>query len=296
MRYAITHTTTYSYSEPVPVCQNLVMLTPRDSDIVTCHKHRLLIQPQPRYLDRRLDYHGNVVHGFSIEESHLRLRVVAHSQVTVQAAAATNPEASPSWEYVRDGISQQREVDWWDACPFVFDSPRIRRAVGFAEYAREVFPADRPLVAAVHELTAKIHDDFEYDKDATDVTTTPEEALRLKKGVCQDFAHVAIACLRSLGLAARYISGYLRTQPLAGERRRVGADQSHAWLSVYAGPQGWVSFDPTNNEICGTQHVPMAWGRDFGDVVPIRGVFLGGGKHQLHVAVEVTPVAIRDAP
>lgn len=291
MKYKIVHSTSYVYSAPVSVCHNYIMLTPRDEPTVRCHSHRLLIRPTPQVSTRRKDYFGNHVHAFSIEENHRQLTVTATSRIAVAAPQLPLPAESVPWEQVVAGIAEQSDPQWLDACLFVFNSPRVRRSPEFAAYAQPSFPKGRPILEAVLDFTARIHRDFQYDKKATSVTTAAEEAFRLRKGVCQDFAHIQIACLRSLGLPARYVSGYLRTIPPPGQPRLVGADQSHAWVSVYCGEWlGWVDLDPTNDTACGTDHIPIARGRDYGDVVPIRGVFLGGGEHRLSVSVDVCPL------
>lgn len=290
MRYKITHTTSYAYSEPVRVCHNLVLLTPREDGNVRCKSHRLLIRPTPQASSRRKDFFGNQVHAFSIEENHRSLTVTASSRVNVDLVDYPPPEESTPWETIRDGLTTGTDPLWFEAAPFLFDSPRIHRRAAFAEYAAESFAPERPILEAVLDLTRRIHAEFAYDAKATTVSTGIEEAFLMKKGVCQDFAQIQIACLRSLGLAARYVSGYLRTIPPPGKPRLVGADQSHAWCSVYCGALGWVDVDPTNDAICKTDHVPLAWGRDYDDVTPIKGVFLGGGQHQLRVSVDVAPM------
>ncbi len=291
MQYKITHSTSYQYSTAVSVCHNLVMLTPRDDSRVHIHHHRLTTHPTPQFSSRRKDAFGNVVNAFSIEENHRQLTVTATNRVTVSSHSLPADDSTPAWESVPAAIQEQSDPEWIASARFAFDSPRIACSEEFADYARQSYAPSRPVLAAARDLTSRIHRDFQYDKSATVVTTATSDAFRLRKGVCQDFAHIQIACLRSIGLPARYVSGYLRTYPPPGKPRLVGADQSHAWVSSYCGPEiGWVEFDPTNNCICGTDHVPIAWGRDYGDVVPMRGVFLGGGAHQLKVSVDVMPV------
>lgn len=291
MQYKITHTTAYQYSTAVSVCHNLVMLTPREDSRVRIHHHRLATQPLPQFASRRKDAFGNVVNAFSIEENHRQLTVTASNRVSVAQQSLPADNDSPPWEAVRDGVAGETDPNWLDCSRFLFDSPRITRSGDFAQYALQSFAAARPVLDALRDLTGRIHRDFKYDKSATVVNTATSEAFRLRRGVCQDFAHIQIACLRSIGMPARYVSGYLRTYPAAGKPRLVGADQSHAWVAAYCGPEvGWVEIDPTNNGLCGTDHVPIAWGRDYGDVVPMRGVFLGGGAHQLKVSVDVQPV------
>jgi transglutaminase-like putative cysteine protease len=291
VNYKITHSTSYSYSSPVSVCHNTLMLTPRDSRNVHCQSHRLMIRPTPVVSTRRKDLFGNYVHAISIEESHKQLVITATCKVSVQTSSLPELDASPPWETVARGVADQNDPNWLSVCPFVFDSPRIARSRVFAGYAGESFTEGRPIAVATADLAARIHHDFEYNKKATDVNTSTAAAFQLRQGVCQDFAHIFVCCLRSIGLPAKYVSGYLRTIPPAGKPRLVGADQSHAWGSVYCGPElDWIDFDPTNNCACGDDHIAVAWGRDYGDVVPIKGVFLGGGEHTLQVSVDVAPV------
>jgi transglutaminase-like putative cysteine protease len=289
--YRISHVTTYTYDSPVRVCHNLVMLTPRSDWVVKPLGHRVTVKPHPMVMHRREDYFGNTVHAFSIEESHRQLTVTASGRVEVAYDPLPPPEQSLAWEQVRNAVWAQTDLRWLEACQFRFNSERIQTSVEMADYARQSFRPGQPILAAALDLTRRIYDDFAYDTAATTVHTTPHEAFALRRGVCQDFAHIQVACLRSLGLSARYVSGYLRTYPPAGQPRLVGADQSHAWVSIYCGQQlGWVDLDPTNNRLCNIDHIPIAWGRDYNDVVPIRGVFLGGGQHGISVAVDVSPV------
>jgi transglutaminase-like putative cysteine protease len=291
MKYKVTHTTTYDYSKPVSVCHNRVMLTPRGDSRSRCETHRIRIQPTPRSVNRREDYFGNQVHCFMIEENHRQLTVTASSRVTVNTFAIPDAIQTPHWEGVLDAILEGGDPGWFEACQYTFDSPRVARRAEFAGYAGESFTAGRPVLAAALDLNERIHREFTYDTAATTVTTPTLEAFGNRKGVCQDFAHVEIACLRSVGIPARYVSGYLRTIPPPGEPRKIGADQSHAWVSVYCGSDvGWVDLDPTNDCVCSTDHVPVAWGRDYNDVTPLKGVFLGGGEHQLTVNVDVAPI------
>lgn len=290
MNYKITHITTYSYGSPVRVCHNSVLITPREDANVTCHAHRISIRPNPDVRAARKDRFGNSVTSFSIEENHRQLVVTGSSRVTV--TARTLPEAgdTPPWEEVLTGVREQVDPQWLEAYQFLFDSPRITRSEKFGDVAREVFTKDRPIVDAAMALTAKLHKYFKYDGQATNVFTTPEQAFKQARGVCQDFAQVQVACLKSIGLPARYVSGYLRTIPPPGKPRLVGADQTHAWVSVYCGPElGWVDFDPTNNCLCSEDHISLACGRDYSDVAPFKGVFLGGGDHSLTVSVDVVP-------
>jgi transglutaminase-like putative cysteine protease len=292
MHYKITHSTTYTYGDAVPVCQNEVRLTPREGPGLDCPMHRLVIKPTPTTHSRRLDYFGNHVHAFSIEESHRKMSVTATSRVVVRGGVAPPPESTEAWENLTrpERLQELLGREWIEAWQFRFDSSSARPVPELADYARDSFTPGRPVLAAVLDLTRRMHTDFQYESGATHVATSAEEAFRLRRGVCQDFAHIEIACLRSLGLQARYVSGYLRTIPPPGQPRLVGADQSHAWLSVWCGEAGWIDVDPTNNTLCATDHVTLAWGREYSDVCPIKGVFVGGGAHELSVSVDVLPL------
>ncbi|MFO1062638.1 MAG: transglutaminase family protein [Pirellulales bacterium] len=291
MKYKITHVTTYAYETPVRVCHNLVMLTPREDARVRIRSHNLKISPNPHLFHARRDFFGNFLHAFSIEESHRQLKVISTSRVKVLPRKVQEAKQSVPWESVVRTVADGSDPNWLSTGAYLFDSRRILRSNEFEEYALQSFTPGRPILLCAQELIERIHREFVYDPNATFVNTMPDEAFKLKRGVCQDFAQIAISCLRSLSIPARYVSGYLRTIPPEGKPRLVGADQSHAWLSVYCGPaEGWVDLDPTNNCICGTDHVPIAWGRDYQDVVPLRGVFLGGGQHTLRVSVDVMPL------
>jgi transglutaminase-like putative cysteine protease len=249
-----------------------------------------VIRPTPTTSAHRTDFFGNQFVAFSIEENHRQLRITATCRVALQPFELPRLDELETWESVAGGVSAQTDPHWLEAWPFLCDSPRIARKATFASYARESFPSGRSALDAVQDLTARIHRDFKYDTNATDVRTSTDDAFRLQKGVCQDFAHIEIACLRSMGIPARYVSGYLRTVPPPGKERLIGADQSHAWISAYCGRAGWIDFDPTNNSVVSADHVPLAYGRDYTDVAPLRGVFLGGGSHILKVSVDVMPV------
>ena len=238
----------------------------------------------------RLDYFGNRTLYFSLNEPHRTLEILARSLVEVSLRPDVDRAASPAWEDVREALRTPRRRDILDACQFVFDSPQAGVAQSVVEYARPSFRARRPLLEAVWDLVNRMHRDFAYDSQATDVSTPVTEVMAKRRGVCQDFAHVAIAALRGLGLSARYVSGYLLTRPPPGRPRLVGADASHAWLSVFVPDAGWYDFDPTNNLQPADEHITVAWGRDFSDVTPVRGVILGGGRHVVRVSVDVTPV------
>lgn len=287
--FKITHTTTFRYAETVPICHNEVHLTPRDTQWQTCHNFRLHIRPHPDAVVKRTDFFGNHMQQFSIQEGHRRLSVTASSRVEVRPRELAADSLSPAWESVRDELQSNRGAARLDAIQFLFDSPSVVASANLHEYAKPSFAAGRPILEAVRELTARIHADFKYDPRATTVNTPVEEVLEMRRGVCQDFAHLQIGCLRSLGLPARYVSGYLRTIPPPGKPRLVGADASHAWLSVYCKDWGWIDVDPTNDCLTYLDHITVAWGRDYTDVCPINGVFVGGGTHTMYVSVDVEP-------
>lgn len=289
--YRIIHETAYRYSEPVALCQNQLRMRPRNQANLVCHSCEVEIDPPPASIHRHPDYYGNVVDSFAIESLHQALRVRVTSRVSISTPDAENLSRAPAWAdliaIVRRG---DKPVDW-KAREFVFASRRIALSAKFADYARAIMQPHTNIIDAVDALTKHIHSDFRYDTQATDVNTTTEDAFLMKAGVCQDFAHVQIACLRSLGLPTRYVSGYLRTYPPEGKPRLVGSDESHAWISVYAGSEiGWVDFDPTNAVRTGTDHIPMCLGRDYDDISPMRGIVMGGGKPILRVSVDVLPV------
>lgn len=289
MKYRVTHTTKYSYSEPVPVCHNQVHLAPRKLPSQRCTDFALLLSPAPPDRQQRTDYFGNRVDYFAIHEAHLGLTVTATSHIELSNLPKIDPEATMPWEEVAAALAKDLTPNGLAVQQFAYPSQHIwlpTRPI-FLEYARESFPAGRPILAAALDLTARIHKDFRYDPKATTVTSTLEEVFRGRAGVCQDFAHLEIACLRSLGLASRYVSGYLRTTPPPGKQRLVGADASHAWVGLWCGPAGWVDLDPTNNVIPATDHITVAWGRDYADVCPIQGVAIGGGQHIMTVSVDV---------
>jgi transglutaminase-like putative cysteine protease len=290
MTYRIVHKTTYEYTQPVSFGTHVAYLIPRSQPHHSCTSHQLVITPAPDSQRERVDYFGNSFAFFTISEPHEELIIEARSLVVVDGPSVTWPEHSPSWDDVARSLPSDLSPAALDAYQFVFESPRIRPGAAFAAYASPSFPAGRPLTDALLDLTARIHKDFRFDSKATTVRTSPEEVLRSKRGVCQDFAHLQAACLRSLGLAAMYVSGYIRTYPPPGRPRLVGADASHAWVSVYCPGAGWLDVDPTNNLIPSVSHVKLAWGRDYGDVSPVRGVILGGRDHKLEVGVDMEPL------
>ncbi len=289
MKYEVAHRTTYHYSEPVTLGHNSAHLTPRTLAGQRCLANRLVILPAPSCQRSWTDYFGNHVTYFTVEEEHRELTITATSEVVMEACELPLVASPPPWEAVRDAVRWNRDAPNLAAAPFAFDSPCVGRDDRLATYAAVSFTPGRPLLEAALELTGRIFHEFKYDPTATSVSTPTMEVFEKRRGVCQDFAHLEIGCLRSLGLAARYVSGYLLTDPRPGQPRLVGADASHAWLSVFSPGQGWIDLDPTNNVVPAMRHVTVAWGRDYGDVCPIKGVFLGGGSHWMTVAVDVVP-------
>jgi transglutaminase-like putative cysteine protease len=289
MIYQVHHTTTYAYPGTVSVCHNAVYLRPRDSAHQRCLGYELVILPEPGIRSQSVDFFGNAVTFFAVQEPHRTLTVTAHSTVEVTPYVPPHPDHTPAWETVCDILHHERSVAVLEATQYLFDSPHIRWSPRLRQYAAPSFPPGQALLTAVLDLTRRIYADFIYDPKATSVSTPLHAVLRARRGVCQDFAHVQIGCLRALGLAARYVSGYLVTQPPPGRPRLLGADASHAWVSVYCPGYGWLDADPTNNVLPSDRHITVAFGRDYSDVSPIKGVFLGRGQHSMRVAVDVIP-------
>jgi transglutaminase-like putative cysteine protease len=289
VQYKVTHTTTFQYNHPVPLCQNMVHLMPRTTPHQKCAYHRLIVRPQSATTERRWDYFGNQMQYFAIDQPHKQLKVTSVSRVELEPHPLNVEAQKTTWEAACKQPRQEPNAVDLQIIQYAFPSPHVRRSDEFADYAKKSFAAGRPIVAACKELTERVYTDFKYDPLATTISTPIEEVFVKRRGVCQDLAHVQLACLRSLGIYARYVSGYLRTNPPEGKPRLIGADASHAWLSVYCGDVGWVDFDPTNNCITNTDHITVAWGRDFRDVSPVRGIFVGGGSQTMTVSVDVAP-------
>lgn len=292
-RYHVIHETRYVYESPVSISRQLLHLTPRDCPWQTRLAHEVTIDPEPGLDEARSDAFGNPVRQFSIESPHHNLLVRAESRIEVRSRPTFVPFVnSPPWEKCCAALAFGALPIHLDASVYLFESPYTRVKREFAAYAAPSFVPGRPLLEAVKSLMGRIFREFKFDAKATTVATPVLTVLEEKRGVCQDFAHLMLSCLRSMGVSARYVSGYLLTKPPPGKPRMIGADASHAWISVYC-PQGdrgiWVDFDPTNNLLPDTQHITLAWGRDFGDVSPLRGVILGGDTHMPEVAVTVMP-------
>jgi transglutaminase-like putative cysteine protease len=290
MKYQVVHSTEYQYTEAVPVCHNELHLRPREHPRQICLSSNLTVDPLPSRMAWRRDYFGNPATLFTIQEPHERLTIVSESIVDVSPPLPVSPASTPPWEEIRDRFALGQPPWWLEARQFVLASPYVPLGGELFEYATPSFPLGRPWLEGVLDLTRRIYQEFVYDPRATTISTPVLEVLKMRRGVCQDFAHLQIACLRSLGLPARYVSGYLLTLPPPGMPRLVGADASHAWVSVFCPEIGWVDIDPTNNQIPTLHHITLGWGRDYSDVSPVKGVITGGGSHAVRVSVDVTPL------
>lgn len=294
MKYRVMHKTSYFGQQPVSIGHNQAWLEPREVQHQRVESFSLKISPTPSTRSQQRDYFGNPVTLFSFNEGYESLHVTGTSFVTVLPRPSLQDESvisqSPAWESVAEAAGRHATTESFKAFEFVFRSPRVNWSDEVREYARVSFTPGRPILQALSELTRRVHQDFAYDPRATTVTTPVLEVFKIRRGVCQDFAHLQIAMLRSLGIPARYVSGYLRTYPPEGKPRLVGSDASHAWLAVYCDPLGWVDVDPTNDKFTSTDHITLAWGRDYSDVPPLTGVFIGGGHTRLAVEVDVLPL------
>lgn len=292
MKFVVRHTTQYFYEQPVSSCYNLAYMLPRATHNQQLHKVSVTISPESTVSNTRTDYFGNQLYQFSIENEHTEMEVTVVSSISVEESPLNrNLDFGNTCAYSRRYLLENTDEECLAAREFVLDSPMIQQHADLAAYAAPSFTEDRPFLSAVMELTERIYNDFTYDPEFSDIATPLSEVMKHKRGVCQDFAHFAIGCLRSLGYPARYVSGYLETLPPPGKEKLVGADASHAWFAVFSPGEGWFEFDPTNNTITGEQHITTAWGRDYSDVTPLKGILFGGGqKHTLSVSVDVQRV------
>jgi transglutaminase-like putative cysteine protease len=292
IKYRISHETRYAYASEVVHAHQALHLTPRPLVNQQCSEHRLTLTPLPNYTQSASDAFGNTVTRLEFDWPHAELSVLAEMTVTVNAPAAVDFETSLPWERVRDDLaysSHARTPEELDAIRYRMQSPYVRIKNAFVDFSNDCFAPGKPIASCALDLSNKLHRTLTYTPGGTTIDTPLLKVLEERRGVCQDYAHLMIACLRARGLAARYVSGYLRTAPMDGAPQLVGADASHAWVAVYAPPLGWIDLDPTNGLIVGKDHITLAWGRDFGDVSPLRGVIVGGGSHTLKVRVTVTP-------
>lgn len=291
MIYDVSHRTLYRYSVPVVQSQHIVHMSPRAVERQRIKGHALLIEPAPTIRTEREDYFGNRVVMFDIEQEHKELIVHARSTIGVTARPAPDFSVSTPWDELARRIANPLAGTDLDVARYACASKNTRASPDIAAYARQSFPADRPVLVGAWDLIERIYSDFTFDPTATDVSTPITQVLQQRRGVCQDFSHLALACLRAMRLSARYVSGYILTRPPAGAPRLAGADASHAWISVWSPEFGWVDFDPTNGLMPRDEHITIAYGRDYDDVSPISGILLGGSEHSVHVGVDVVPVA-----
>lgn len=291
MKYRITHTTKYKYAGTVPIGYNRVYLTPRNFPGQECLRSQLSVEPVPAVFGQRSrDFYGNEVVFFTVQEQHNVLEITARSEVRLNPVLIVDPASTAPWEEALRLVREGRDPDTFDALQFTFPAETVAVSAALRDYARESFAPGTPVLAAAAGLMTRIYKDFAYDPEATTVTTPVEEILEKRRGVCQDFAHLQIGCLRALGLPARYVSGYVAPRNSGSGQAYVGAQASHAWLSLYTPGAGWVDLDPTNNCLPSAEHITVAWGRNYDEVSPVRGVILGGGTQRLLVEVDVARI------
>ncbi len=289
MKYRLRHATEYTYATPVDLASHMLHLSPRTLPWQSVAGTRITVTPQPSRTVRAQDHFDNETTWLFLDQPHERFEVTLEAEVVVAAPNSPDEAATKSWEEVArlaasGGVSA-------DASEFVFPSPLVAAEPAARAYAEPCFTPGRPVFSALRELTVRIRNDFVFRPGVTDISTPVSTVLARRQGVCQDFTHLMIAALRGFGLPARYVSGYLRTRPPPGQPRRRGADQSHAWVGCWLGPEhGWIGLDPTNDLVVADEHVVLAWGRDYGDISPIRGVLLGGGRHEVKVSVDLEPL------
>ncbi|MEI7728853.1 MAG: transglutaminase family protein [Verrucomicrobiota bacterium] len=288
--FEIKHVTTYRYEGAVALSHHLLRLTPRELNRQRCLSHFIELDPTPTVTATHTDYFGNRVTFITQESVHSEFTVIAQSTVAVGPASIPDPAETPPWETVRRLCNGDHTGRSLEATEFVYNSPLVQVHRGYADYAAASFTPNRPMLEAALDLTRRIHADFKFDAKATTVATPLQQVFQQRRGVCQDFAHIQIACFRAMGIPARYVSGYLETLPPVNQPRLIGADASHAWVAFFCPGLGWTDLDPTNNVLPSLRHITLGWGRDFSDVSPIRGVILGGGHHTLKVGVDVIPL------
>lgn len=286
--YSLKHVTHYDYHYPVALSHHAVYLEPKTLPYQTCSEYLLSTEPAFVDLRKRIDFFGNTMGLFSIQQEHHELIITSTSTVEVIRPVPDLKALTATTQMTQQWLSNTDTA--LDIKQYLSPSPHVPPASAHvAAFAREHIAAEAPVAQAVYDLAGVIKSTFTFDNEATDINTTVDDFFKIKRGVCQDFTHFMIACLRSLGLATRYVSGYILTHPLPGEPRLEGSDASHAWVSIYIPDYGWMDIDPTNNLICSDQHVTVAWGRDFSDVSLVRGAITGGGSHDLDIAVTMTP-------
>ncbi|MEM6641602.1 MAG: transglutaminase family protein [Bacteroidota bacterium] len=291
MRYQVRHITEYKYDFPASLCHNLIFQTPQRFAYQEVESHDCKIDPEPSSFVRRKDFFENEFLYFSLHKTHQKLKVTSSCKVALSQPVWMQADASATvpWEVLASELQTPKVLN--DIRQYYLESPYVPVITGVKDYALASFTPHRPIMEAVLELNTRINKDFKFTPGFTEISTPLKEVFKEKKGVCQDFAHFGLSCLRSLGLAARYMSGYIETIPAPGQKKMVGADASHAWIAVYIPPLGWVEFDSTNNLLVSDQHVRVAVGRDFGDVVPMKGIVYSGGGQEMEVKVDVNRLA-----
>jgi len=290
MRYRINHVTTYEYARAVDLGRHMLHLAPRALPWQLVIASALMADPVPTMMEQGLDHFGNGVTWMALDQPHARFSLTLDAVVDVAFPAPPPAEATWAWEQVAESARLGGPAGW-QAAEFAFGSPMAPADAAAGAYAALSFPPGQTVLAGLLDFMARIRHEFAFKPGVTTISTPVSRVLAQRAGVCQDFTHLMLAGLRALGLPARYVSGYLRTHPPAGQTKRQGADQSHAWVGAWLGPEhGWVDLDPTNNLVVQDEHLVLAWGRDYGDISPVRGIILGGGSHTLSVAVDLAPV------
>ena len=292
MQFRIRHSTHYKYARRVTHCYNLANVVPRNTRRQRCLSNRITVSPHPAVTRKRTDYFGNEACHFEIQRTHKELIITSESEVQIEDHdRELDLDLGYSYQETLDYLRQTKTQQVLDATEFILNSPMIERSEALADYARPSFEPGRSLKACVSELTSRIFNDFAYDPEFTTIATPLSEVLEHKRGVCQDFAHLQVGCLRSMGIPAKYVSGYIETLPAPGEEKLVGADATHAWIAYFSPNEGWVEFDPTNDKAANSQHIVTALGRDYYDVTPVKGDIIGVGDSPiLSVSVDVARI------
>tara|TARA_R110002167_G_scaffold58959_7_gene166972 strand:- start:3104 stop:3982 length:879 start_codon:yes stop_codon:yes gene_type:complete len=292
MRYKVTHSTKYKYAARVTHCYNLANLIPKNTSRQKCLSSKIIVLPQAIHTNKRTDYFGNQSYHFEIQTAHTELLIKSESQIDIQETSTDlNLDLGMSYADALNYYHRAPSFDVIKAKEFIMDSPMIKTSEALADYARPSFSLSRPLNSCVAELTKRIFEDFTYTPGFTTIATPLSEVLEHKRGVCQDFAHLEIACLRAMGIPAKYVSGYMETLPPPGQEKLVGADATHAWIAYFSPEEGWIEFDPTNDVRASNKHIVTAEGRDYYDVTPVKGVIFGGGKRPiLEISVDVSRI------
>ena len=287
MKYEVIHKTKYIYQTAASLCHNIVYQWPAEFPFQQLDNYQYSIFPEPNFLAKRHDYFENPYLYFAVQKPHRELEVQSTSTVTLTTPnwIGINPEQTPAWELVAKGLRGRETPN--EIKQFYLESSHVYFIKGLREYTLPSFTPDRPIMSAMLDLSSRIFKDFKFTPGFTEISTPLEDVSKYKKGVCQDFAHFGLACVRSIGLAGRYMSGYIETIPPPGKPKLIGADASHAWMALYIPDTGWVEFDSTNNLLVNNQHIRVATGRDFADVVPLKGIVYSGGGQKMMITVDV---------